>query len=150
MSNIAAQYKDILIQAQQGEGGIADIKIFLTKAKKPANSNTTLTKLVECAIAGKTDLKNLDLSWATDFQKRVYREMVKIKPGKTMSYAELAEKIGVPKAYRAVASACARNRLPLLIPCHRVVASNGGLGGYSAEGGLKMKKYLLELESDES
>ncbi len=144
-TNIQAQYKDILVKAQQTENGIADVKIFLS-AKKSANQNAQLAKAAEAAIKGKVNLKDLDMSWATPFQTRVYREMVKIKPGQVMTYAELAKKIGAPKAYRAVASACARNKIPLIIPCHRVVRTGGGLGGYSAKDGLKMKRYLLNLE----
>ena len=68
--------------------------------------------------------------------------------GKTISYAELASRIGQPKAYRAVANACGQNRLPIIIPCHRVIASGGKLGGYSS--GLKRKRWLLRHEQKNS
>ena len=81
----------------------------------------------------------------TDFQKSVFNNMKTIKYGKVLTYKELAEKIGKPKAYRAVGSACGANRIPIVIPCHRVVSSTG-LGGFG--GGLERKKFLLNLESN--
>ncbi len=146
MTKIQTQYKDILVTAVEGDNGLGAVKVFLSKGKKSAKPHVKLTQAVEGAIKGKINFKDLDMSWATPFQARVYREMVKIKPGQVLTYAELAKKIGAPKAYRAVASACARNQIPLIIPCHRVVRTGGGLGGYSAKDGLKMKKYLLNLE----
>ena len=88
-------------------------------------------------------MKNLK---GTDFQKKVWKEIKKIPKGKTITYKELAIRIGKPKAYRAVASACAKNPYIPEIPCHRVVRKDGGLGGYSAKGGIKRKKYMLEKE----
>ena len=81
----------------------------------------------------------------TDFQKSVFNNMKTIKYGKVLTYKELAEKIGKPKAYRAVGSACGANKIPIVIPCHRVVSSTG-LGGFG--GGLERKKFLLNLESN--
>ena len=85
----------------------------------------------------------LDLH-GTEFQRAVWEAMRAIPPGQTVSYSGLAAAIGHPKAYRAVAQACARNPLPIVVPCHRVIASGGGLGGFS--GGLWRKKTLLERE----
>lgn len=70
----------------------------------------------------------------------------RIPAGSTASYAEIAEKIGAPKAVRAVARACATNRIAVAIPCHRVVRSDGGLSGY--RGGVKRKRALLAKEAD--
>jgi len=81
----------------------------------------------------------------TDFQKSVFNNMKTIKYGKVLTYKELATKIGKPKAYRAVGSACGANRIPIVIPCHRVVSSTG-LGGFG--GGIRRKKFLLSLESN--
>lgn len=81
----------------------------------------------------------------TDFQKSVFNNMQTIKYGKVLTYKELATKIGKPKAYRAVGSACGANRIPIVIPCHRVVSSTG-LGGFG--GGIRRKKFLLSLESN--
>ena len=68
------------------------------------------------------------------------------KKGKTVTYKELAIKIGKPKAYRAVANACAKNPLLEIIPCHRVIRSDGKMGGYMGEEGIERKKRLLESE----
>lgn len=80
----------------------------------------------------------------TAFQQRVWQALRRIPRGKTMSYSEVAEEIGNPRAVRAVATACAQNRLALLVPCHRVIASNGKLAGY--RWGLARKRKLLEME----
>jgi methylated-DNA-[protein]-cysteine S-methyltransferase len=81
----------------------------------------------------------------TIFQKRVWQELLKIPYGKTISYLQEAKNIGKPTAFRAVANANGRNLLPIIIPCHRVISSNGKIGGYT--GGLDKKKYLLNLEN---
>ncbi|MBD3233691.1 MAG: methylated-DNA--[protein]-cysteine S-methyltransferase [candidate division Zixibacteria bacterium] len=86
----------------------------------------------------------LDFSSSTVFRRKVYRELMKVKAGQTISYGKLAEAAGNPKASRAVGSAMAENPLPLVIPCHRVLKSDGSLGGYSS--GLDMKRKLLRLE----
>jgi len=80
----------------------------------------------------------------TDFNQRVWQELTRIPYGETRTYGELARKIGRPNAARAVGSANGRNPVPIVLPCHRVVASGGKLGGYG--GGLELKKRLLELE----
>jgi methylated-DNA-[protein]-cysteine S-methyltransferase len=82
----------------------------------------------------------------TEFQQRVLRQCRRIACGRTVSYAELAARAGAPGAARAVGGVMARNRIPLVIPCHRVVASGGSLGGFSAPHGIRMKRRLLELE----
>ena len=94
----------------------------------------------------KGSLKKFDLRLdiqGTPFQQKVLKQVAKIPYGKTKTYGEIAQAVGSPKAFRAVGSANAKNNLPLVIPCHRVVATTG-MGGYG--GGIKMKKSLLELE----
>lgn len=86
----------------------------------------------------------LDLR-ATPFQRAVYRELQRVPYGKTCTYGELALQIGNPKALRAVGTANATNPIPIIIPCHRVVAAGGKLGGYA--GGRELKERLLALES---
>ncbi|UFU06389.1 methylated-DNA--[protein]-cysteine S-methyltransferase [Ruania halotolerans] len=86
----------------------------------------------------------LDLSLATGFRRRVLEQLPMIDYGRTASYAEVARAAGSERAMRAVGSACATNPVPLLVPCHRVVRSDGALGGY--RGGLPAKKALLALE----
>ena len=82
----------------------------------------------------------------TDFQKKLWLEISKIPKGKTISYKELAIKIGKPKAYRAVANACAKNPLLEIIPCHRVIREDGKMGGYNVKKVVKRKKSLLKTE----
>jgi methylated-DNA-[protein]-cysteine S-methyltransferase len=80
----------------------------------------------------------------TEFQVQAWRALCRIPFGKTISYGQQASNIKKPKAFRAVGSANGKNPIPIIVPCHRVVASDGSLGGYSL--GLKMKKQLLALE----
>ena len=82
----------------------------------------------------------------TQFQKDVWEAIDKIPFGETRTYKELASSIGRPKAYRAVANACGKNPRPIKTPCHRVISSNGSIGGYSAKGGVRKKKALLKKE----
>lgn len=82
----------------------------------------------------------------TDFQKSVWQGLIKIPYGKTVSYLELAKNIGKEKAVRAVASANGANAISLLIPCHRIIGSDGSLTGYT--GGLDVKRKLLEIENN--
>lgn len=86
----------------------------------------------------------LDLTVGTPFQRAVWRVLRRIPLGETRSYAWVARQIGRPRATRAVGAACGANPIPILVPCHRVVASDGALGGFSA--GLRWKKRLLALE----
>lgn len=83
---------------------------------------------------------------ATAYQWRVWQQLVKIPPGETRSYTDIARLLGQPKAMRAVARACATNPVAVVIPCHRVVREDGGLGGY--RWGLVRKKRLLEREEE--
>ena len=84
----------------------------------------------------------------TDFQISVWKEIAKIPYGETRTYKDLAIAIGKPNSSRAVANACGKNPYPLIIPCHRVIRTDGNLGGYSGVGGLKTKKKLLEQEQE--
>lgn len=115
----------------------------MTVARDDHGTASTL-RAVQRRIEGK-DLDArlpLDLS-GTPFQVSVWKEMLRIPAGSTRSYAQVAKNIGRPKAFRAVAQACGANPVPVVVPCHRVVASNG-LGGYT--GGIEKKIALLEAE----
>jgi methylated-DNA-[protein]-cysteine S-methyltransferase len=95
-------------------------------------------------------LKEFDLPLTlegTEFQRRVWTRLLAIPYGETISYAELAQRIGNPKAVRAVGLANGSNPIPIIIPCHRVIGSNGSLTGFG--GGLDTKKQLLVLESSQ-
>ena len=87
----------------------------------------------------------LDLR-ATAFQLRVWQTLLAIPYGETRSYREIAEAIGQPTAVRAVANACAANPVPLVVPCHRVIRSDGDIGGYGL--GVERKRVLLEQEHE--
>jgi methylated-DNA-[protein]-cysteine S-methyltransferase len=80
----------------------------------------------------------------SDFQRRVWERMGAIPLGRTLSYGELARELG--SAARAVGAACGANPIPIIVPCHRVIAADGGLGGYSGQGGVETKQALLRLE----
>ena len=82
----------------------------------------------------------------TKFQLKVWNYLKKIPKGKVKSYLEVAKGIGKPKAFRAVANAVGKNPYPPLIPCHRVIRSDGSLGGYSGKGGIEEKRRLLHKE----
>jgi len=106
-----------------------------------------LTKsAVRAALAGNppAQVPPLDLTRGTAFQQRVWAELLAIGAGQTRSYGEVAAALGRPRATRAVGGACGANPVPLLIPCHRVLAAGGGLGGFS--GGLEWKRRLLQAE----
>jgi methylated-DNA-[protein]-cysteine S-methyltransferase len=108
-----------------------------------ALNRTVATQILEY-LNGRRTAFDLDLDWqGTPFQLKVLRRVAKIPYGKTRTYGEIARLVGRPSAARAVGAANGSNRLPLVIPCHRVVAANG-LGGYG--GGLALKRRLLELE----
>ena len=89
----------------------------------------------------------VDISWATPWGRQVLHKCARIKPGKSVSYGQLALQVGRPKAARAVGTIMAQNRIPLIIPCHRVVRENGAMGGYSTVGGIELKKRLLWHET---
>jgi methylated-DNA-[protein]-cysteine S-methyltransferase len=100
-------------------------------------------------FAGKRKTFDLPLSTkGTPFQQSVWEQLQKIPYGKTISYSQLAKAINNPKACRAVGSANGKNPIPIIIPCHRVISSDGSLGGFSS--GLDIKIRLLELEQTSS
>ena len=98
------------------------------------------------SLAGKVpkSLPPLDLSAGSAFQQQVWAALLEIRFGQVRSYGEIAEALGKPKATRAVGTACGSNPVPVFVPCHRVLAAGGGLGGFS--GGLDWKRRLLQLE----
>jgi len=108
------------------------------------------TERLERWARGNCDDDFLDVALDTDrltpFQLAVTERCRRIRPGETLSYGELAAEVGRPRAARAVGNVMRNNRWPLIVPCHRVLAAGGHLGGYSAPTGLAMKQRLLELE----
>jgi methylated-DNA-[protein]-cysteine S-methyltransferase len=114
-------------------------------------AQTAIEKIRRLLEGHAPDLSNipLDLRKVPPFHRKVYAAARRIPPGKTMSYAELAEAAGSPRGSRAVGQAMARNPFPILVPCHRVLASRGKLGGFSGAGGLDTKRLLLSIEQSE-
>ena len=104
------------------------------------------SKAVRQTMSGKSPgkLPPLDLRGGTAFQQSVWRQMLRIPSGATTAYGEIARALNKPGATRAVGSACGANPIPVLIPCHRVLAAGGRLGGFS--GGLATKRQLLRRE----
>ncbi len=122
------------------------LKDITEDAKEDKSRFKSIFRELDEYFAGEREQFSVDyLIETSPFATRVYREMVKIPYGTTMSYSELAQKSGRKLAYRAVGTTCGKNPLPLIIPCHRVTAING-LGGFG--GGLDTKRFLLNLENN--
>ena len=144
--------------AHYSEKGLAELNFPKAERKSPVTASTPTTiskpvrdwhKLTEAALKnildGKKPKAYPPLDWAgTAFQKSVWKVMLEIPAGKTKSYGEVAAAIGRPKAVRAVGSACGANPIPVLVPCHRILAANNKLGGFGS--GLGWKSRLLEAE----
>lgn len=130
------------------EHGVAVISILAEgelSAKIPKTLLQPIAQLNEY-FEGKRSRFDFKLNpQGTDFQKKVWQELLNIPFGKTISYLELSKKLGDEKAIRAVASANGKNPLWIVIPCHRVIGTDGSLTGYA--GGLWRKKWLLEHEN---
>jgi methylated-DNA-[protein]-cysteine S-methyltransferase len=112
-------------------------------------ADDVLDRLIRYADGEPVDLRDVPiaLDHLSTFQRRVVKACRAIPPGERRTYGELAAVAGSPGAARAVGSVMANNRVPLIVPCHRVVASGGKLGGFSSPQGLAMKWRLLELET---
>ena len=115
-----------------------------------ANSNHPILQETEKQLREFFDGKRSDFSLplhlvGTDFQERVWREIARIPFGETITYTELADRAGAPRAIRAAGTNTGLNPISIIIPCHRVVGKDGGMGGYA--GGLERKRHLLELEN---
>ena len=136
------------ISAFEVNGKIIQIKFG--KIKKIENSillNILAKKIKNFFNKKITKIKIPHKIRGNKIQKKVWNELKKIPYGDTRSYKEVALAIGHPQSARAVANACAKNPYAPIVPCHRVVRSDGNLGGYSAKGGIKKKAELLRIES---
>jgi len=128
--------------------------VYITNKELPQDTQLCETPLLKEAarqlksyFAGELKEFSLPLEPSgTDFMKQVWAALCGIPYGKTATYGEIAERVGRPKAARAVGLANNRNPIPIFIPCHRVIGADGSLTGYA--GGLDMKKKLLDLEKD--
>lgn len=140
-----------LVASEEGLQSVLFKKQNIPLAPDLNPKNKTVENLKKAALqieeylSGKRKKFDLNLHLVgTPFQKKVWKELSKIPFGETLSYRELAQKIENPKAFRAVGTANGKNPLCIIVPCHRVIAANGTLGGYV--GGLSLKKQLLDLE----
>ena len=139
---------DILLRADDG-GRLTEL--FLRHGERPDTTPddgrfTTIHEQLDAYFAG--ELEAFDLPFAahgTPFQMRVWGELIRIPFGETISYSELAHRLGDPKLVRAVGTANGRNPISIVIPCHRVIGADGSLVGYG--GGLERKRWLLEHEA---
>ena len=118
---------------------------YLDVINSPNEFKEVITQLNEYFYEGRNKFEIQYTFLSTTFRSRVYKEMSKIAYGTTLSYSDLATKVGQPRAFRAVGTACGKNPLPIIIPCHRVKGKSS-LGGFT--GGLDIKKFLLRLESN--
>ena len=130
------------------ENGISQISILeegVISKTIPNELKVAVTQINEYFSGTRTDFDFRLNPNGTDFQKKVWQELLNIPYGKTISYLDLAKKLGDPKVIRAAASSNGKNPLWIVIPCHRVIGTDGSLTGYA--GGLWRKKWLLEHES---
>lgn len=133
---VVRQEGDAIIAVEQGRGVVT---------QPLCHSATKAYQQLAEYLAGKRHKFDLKLApKGTAFQQAVWKELLKIPYGQTRSYKELAIAIGKPKAARAVGMALNKNPIPLIIPCHRVIGSNGSLTGFAL--GLETKRWLLEME----
>ena len=114
----------------------------------PAAVQAIIDDIVALLAGEARDLSavGLDLSAVPDFNRRVYEVARTIPPGRTLTYGEIAARLGVPKEAREVGQALGRNPCPIIVPCHRVLAASGKSGGFSARGGVTTKLRMLSIE----
>lgn len=112
----------------------------------PPSLTEAANEMIEYFDGKRKEFTIRSIAKGTAFQEKVWSELLKIKYGETASYADIANRIGNPKAVRAVANANARNPLSIIVPCHRIIGSNGKLTGYA--GGLWRKEWLLSREKN--
>jgi O-6-methylguanine DNA methyltransferase len=114
----------------------------------PPKIRRALDRIVALLSGEESDLSAvlLDMDGVPPFHQRVYEVARRIPPGTTLSYGEIAARLGAPRAARAVGQALGQNPFPIVVPCHRVLASGGKIGGFSAHGGVATKLRMLAIE----
>jgi methylated-DNA-[protein]-cysteine S-methyltransferase len=132
-----------------GERGLREIRFGAERgAARRADATEAAERQLREYFAGKRREFELELDWhGTGFQQEVWRALLRIPYGKTVSYADIAAEVKRPRAFRAVGGANRRNPWPIVVPCHRVIGSDGSLTGYAGKSGLGIKGRLLELEA---
>ena len=114
----------------------------------PADVQRAIDRVLALLAGKAVDLGDiaLDLEAAPDFHRKVYEVARTIPPGQTMTYGEIAKKLGAPHESREVGQALGRNPVAIIVPCHRVLGADGKMGGFSANGGVATKRRILEIE----
>jgi len=135
----------LAVTAEDGSVTRIDLNSHGSAPPRSAFEHQVARELAEYAAGERRDFSVRIAVRGTAFDREVWNAVGAVPYGETVSYAEIARRVGRPRAYRAVGAANGRNPIPIIIPCHRVVASDGGLGGYG--GGLPLKRRLLELEA---
>ena len=136
------------ITIKSAKSKLVSVKFGKTKNLRYDKYLTNISKQIKLYSLGKLKKFNLDYCLlGTSLQIRIWHELSKIKYGQTKSYGEIANKIKTSPRY--VGNVCGKNNLLLIIPCHRVIKKDGSLGGFSGLGGIKLKKKLLNLESND-
>ena len=153
MNTIKYKSPSGIITIQEKDGAVSRVYLPGSEPDIPENPTELLKKAkvqFEEYFKGKRRSFDLPLSFdgCGDFYKKVYRELSKIPYGETATYKDIAERVGCPKGFRAVGLANNKNPLPVIIPCHRVIGSDGKLTGYA--GGIDMKMKLLALEKNQN
>lgn len=118
------------------------------EAPPPAGVQRALGRILALLKGEPADLQDipLDLEDVPDFNRKVYEVARTILPGRTMTYGEIARRLGVPHEAREVGQALGRNPVAIIVPCHRVLGADGKMGGFSANGGVSTKRRMLEIE----
>ena len=128
-------------------GRVSQVQLTRNLPNGVGSSHPYLTRILEHLRTGEGDLGDIPLHLeVTPFEREVLEFLRKIPPGKTITYGEIARRLGRPGSARAVGQAVARNPVPVVVPCHRVLPAYGGIGGYSGGGGPDTKRKLLERE----
>jgi len=144
-----------IVGAQLPEGSAAAARARIARrfpeaveGAPPPAIRATVDAVIRLIAGEPVDLSKapLDLAGLPDLHRRVYDVALTIRPGETLTYGEVARRIGEPQAAQAVGQALGRNPIPIIVPCHRVLAAGGRTGGFSANGGVDTKLKLLSIE----
>ena len=132
------------------QNAVTELRFDDAVENNPSELTETASRQLREYFDGKRKAFDLPLAAdGTEFQKNVWAQISKVSFGETISYGQIAENIGKPKAARAVGGAVGANPLAIIVPCHRVMATNGAITGYSGGEGVITKRQLLKLESIE-
>jgi len=118
------------------------------EGKPPSGVRRAIERVLQLLKGEAADLADipLDLEAAPEFHRKVYEVARTIPPGRTMTYGQIARRLGVPHESREVGQALGRNPVAIIVPCHRVLGADGKMGGFSANGGVSTKRRMLEIE----